>query len=137
MHPNCPFDFPITCSCGKSYSRDAWTSLTHDGVQSGYHEGKRLQFFEDLEMRRCVCGSTMSVPLRLLNQQRGARLAMSYQCRHFGSGLGKVRSLRTGIEYCLQCGAALSGEQYERLEGEKTADENDTRSEVDDTLIDT
>ena len=62
---------------------------------------------------------------------------MSYQCRHFSSGLGKVRSLRTGIEYCLQCGAALSGEQYERLEGEKMADENDTMSEVDDTLIDT
>ena len=75
MHPNYPIDFPITCACGKAYSRDAWTSLTHDGVQSGYHEGKRLQFFEDLEMRRCACGSTMSVPLRLVNQQGDARLA--------------------------------------------------------------
>lgn len=62
---------------------------------------------------------------------------MTHRCRHCGSELGKVRSPRTDIEYCLQCGAALSGEQYERLEGEKAADENDTGSEVNDTLIDT
>jgi hypothetical protein len=135
MHPNCSFDFPITCSCGKSYSRDAWTTLSHDGVQSGYHEGKRFQFFEDLEMRRCVCGSTMSVPIRLLSRQRDD--SMIHRCRHFGSGLSKIRSIRTGIEYCLQCGAAVNGEQYERLKGEKMAGENDTRSEVDDTRIDT
>jgi hypothetical protein len=75
MHPNYLFEFPITCACGKTYSRDAWTTLIHDGVQSGYHEGKNLQFFEDLEMRRCACGSTMSVPLRLVNQLGSARLA--------------------------------------------------------------
>jgi len=137
MHPNCPLNFPIICSCGRSYSRDAWTTLTHDGVQSGYHEGKRLQFFEDLEMRRCVCGSTMSVPLRLMNQHEGRKVSMIHLCRHSESKLGRVRSPRTDIEYCLQCGAALSGELFEAFKGEKTTYESDAGSEDDDLLIDT
>ena len=101
-------NFPITCSCGKSYSRDAWTTLINDGVQSGYHAGKGLQFFEDLELRRCACGSTMAVPVRLMNQY-GYTFPITHRCEHCGSEREKVRSPRTGIEYCLQCSAAVSG----------------------------
>jgi ribosomal protein L37AE/L43A len=68
-------------------------------------------------------------------EERGVN--MTHRCWHCGSELGKVRSSLTGIEYCLQCGAAVSGEQYELLEGEKTATENDIKSEVDDTSVDT
>ena len=62
---------------------------------------------------------------------------MTHRCRHCESELGKIRSSRTDIEYCLQCGAVLSGELFEPLEGKQTADENDTGSESDDLLIDT
>jgi len=62
---------------------------------------------------------------------------MIHRCRNCESKLGKVRSPRTDIEYCLQCGAALSGEQDERVEGEKTGDESDTGYEIDDSLIET
>jgi hypothetical protein len=41
---------------------------------------------------------------------------MTHRFWNFGSKLGKVRSLGTDIEYCLQRGADSSGEQYERLE---------------------
>lgn len=68
MNQHHTFDFPVTCFCVKSYSRDAWTTLIMDGVQSGYRELKRLQIFEDMELRRCACGSTMAAPVRLLNQ---------------------------------------------------------------------
>ena len=61
---------------------------------------------------------------------------MTHRCWHCGSELGKVRSPRTDMEYCIQCGAAASDGQFERLEEEKTADENDTGPEVDDSLID-
>lgn len=59
-------DFPITCSCGRSYSREAWKTLRFDGVQTGFHEMKRSRIFEDLEMRRCLCGSTMALPVNIL-----------------------------------------------------------------------
>jgi len=64
-----PEVFPITCSCGRSYSRAVWPLLHFDGIQTGYHELKRRWIFDDMEMRRCVCGSTMSVPLRLLKPE--------------------------------------------------------------------
>ena len=62
---------------------------------------------------------------------------MIHRCGHCESELGKVRSLRTDIEYCLQCGATLSDELFEPLEREKAGDENDTGYEDDDPLIDT
>lgn len=67
-------DFPVTCSCGNSYPRDAWRTLPIDGIQSGYHAEKRIYIFEDMELRRCTCGSTMSVPVRVANQEGRARL---------------------------------------------------------------
>jgi hypothetical protein len=72
MHRTQPCKFPVTCSCGRSYSRFDWKTLNYDGFQSGYNENRHLQIFEDLELRRCVCGSTMSVPVRLLIQQSNA-----------------------------------------------------------------
>lgn len=62
---------------------------------------------------------------------------MIHQCRNCESNLGKVRSSRTEIEYCLQCGAALNGVLFEPLEGKKTADENDYGYDDDDFFIDT
>ncbi len=56
--------FPIICACGRSYSREDWLVLCFDGIQTGYHEKKRRQIFDDLEMRRCLCGSTMTVPVK-------------------------------------------------------------------------
>ncbi|HWR72308.1 MAG TPA: hypothetical protein VN604_04010 [Nitrospirota bacterium] len=66
MHQSQHADFPITCSCGRSYSREAWKTLQFDGVQTGFHEMKHYQFYEDLEMRRCLCGSTMALPVKIL-----------------------------------------------------------------------
>jgi hypothetical protein len=51
--------------------------------------------------------------------------------------LEKARSPLTGIVYCLQCGAAVGGGRSEQSEREKKVVENDTGSEVDDSLIDT
>jgi len=62
-------DFPITCSCGRSYSREEWDFLLFDGVQTGFHDMKCCQFFEDLEMRRCLCGSTMALPVKIVQNK--------------------------------------------------------------------
>lgn len=62
-------DFPITCSCGRSYSREAWDALRFDGILTGFHEIKRYQCFDDLEMRRCLCGSTMALPVKILQNK--------------------------------------------------------------------
>ena len=64
-----PEVFPISCSCGRTYSRADWPLLRFDGIQTGYHELKRRWIFDDMELRRCVCGSTISVPLRLLKPE--------------------------------------------------------------------
>lgn len=44
-------------------------ALRFDGVQTGYDEAKRRRVFEDLEMRRCMCGSTMAVPVRFMQKR--------------------------------------------------------------------
>jgi hypothetical protein len=43
----------VTCACGRPYSHDAWQALPWDGdMPSGIGEYV-------LELRRCVCGSTI------------------------------------------------------------------------------
>lgn len=69
MPPDTLGVFPITCSCGRTYSREAWTALQFDGIQSGYHEEKHCQVFDDMEMRRCLCGSTMSIFVKVLYKE--------------------------------------------------------------------
>jgi hypothetical protein len=66
MHEAACMTFPVQCSCGRSYSRDSWKTLRFDGIQTGYDEEKHIQVFEDMELRRCLCGSTMAVPKKLL-----------------------------------------------------------------------
>ena len=114
-------NFPITCSCGRAYSRAAWTTLANDGVQSGYHEGKHRHIFEDLEMRRCACGSTLSVPVRLM-ERKGRAVPVILHCENCRSRQVTVRSPRTGIEYCVKCGAAAGAGRSRRG---KEADKHD------------
>lgn len=58
---------------------------------------------------------------------------MIHRYENCGSELGKIRSPLTDMEYCLQCGAAVSDGDGEQSEGEKKADENDAGPEVDDS----
>lgn len=51
--PAPPLDPVKECACGLSYDRDEWQALRLVGVQ---HAGAL-----DLELRNCVCGSTISV----------------------------------------------------------------------------
>jgi hypothetical protein len=43
------------CACGREYTRDDWGKLDYCGLQDG--EG------ETLELRLCLCGSTIAVVL--------------------------------------------------------------------------
>jgi len=61
-----------------------------------------------------VCPYATSEPTK------GRGVSMTHRFGNFGSKLGKVRSLGTDIEYCLQRSADLSGEQYERLEEQRS-----------------
>ena len=125
MHHTHFFNFPITCSCGRAYSRDNWMTLANDGIQSGYHEGKHRHIFEDLEMRRCACGSTLSVPVSLIDR-KGRRVPVILHCGNCGSRQVAVRSPLTGTEYCLKCGAEVSGGRSGQGERGKNADKNGT-----------
>ena len=58
--------FPVFCPCGMAYDYTAWLTLKYDGIQSGYDELKGRQVFDDLEMRRCACGSSMAIPVGFL-----------------------------------------------------------------------
>ena len=53
-----PPSWPKHCACGLSWTADAWNGLTLYGQWhvDPYH----------LEMRHCTCGSTITMPLRLL-----------------------------------------------------------------------
>lgn len=54
--------FPKTCGCGAAYAEEAWRALNFDGIQEGSDDTGR-RFAADLEMRRCLCGSTICVPI--------------------------------------------------------------------------
>jgi hypothetical protein len=45
--------WPVRCACGRSWSRDQWTSLSL--------VGKLLTEDDSLELRQCVCLSTLAV----------------------------------------------------------------------------
>lgn len=49
--------FPKKCDCGIVHTELKWKRLKVMGVQSGYG------FLTDFEMRDCVCGSTIGVPI--------------------------------------------------------------------------
>lgn len=44
------------CGCGAVYDATSWRALPYVGVQ-------RLDDEPDLELRNCVCGSTIAVPV--------------------------------------------------------------------------
>lgn len=46
--------WPVRCACGKQYAEERWETLRLVGRQASTDE-------LELEMRICVCGSTISV----------------------------------------------------------------------------
>ena len=58
-----PKQFPKICSCGLPWTMRQWTALHYDGIQPGYDEFGRRFYPYDLELRRCLCGSTMAIPI--------------------------------------------------------------------------
>ena len=59
--------FPKMCSCGAVYHEPDWMSLPPHGVFLGTDESTGRQFSTDLEIRVCVCGSSMAVQLNESN----------------------------------------------------------------------
>ncbi len=55
--------FPKHCSCGVMYSVRDWITLRPHGVFRGTDESTGRRFGDDLEIRVCVCGSSMAVKL--------------------------------------------------------------------------
>jgi len=55
--------FPKNCSCGAVYTADIWSVLTYCGIISGVCEGSSGRFFDDLELRKCRCGTSLAVKL--------------------------------------------------------------------------
>ncbi len=47
--------FPKHCGCGRIYTRHDWRKLPYVGVM--------IDEPNDLELRNCVCGSTLSMPI--------------------------------------------------------------------------
>ena len=48
-----------TCSCGLHHTRFGWRRLAHLGVQQvDFHP-----HVDDVELRNCVCGSTLAIRL--------------------------------------------------------------------------
>lgn len=56
--------FPKKCSCGAVYQESDWASLPFHGIFNGTDEDTGRQFCRDLEIRVCVCGSSMAVKLK-------------------------------------------------------------------------
>ncbi len=55
--------FPKRCSCGAVYHEPDWLSLPFHGIFRGTDDSTGRQFSCDLEIRVCVCGSSMAVDL--------------------------------------------------------------------------
>jgi hypothetical protein len=49
-------EWPVACACGRAYTQEQWTTLRLVGAQDDEDA--------ELEMRVCVCGSTISVTVR-------------------------------------------------------------------------
>ena len=56
-------EFPKRCSCGAVYDASAWRTLTPLGVFRGIDDRTGRRFGRDLELRVCVCGSSIAVRL--------------------------------------------------------------------------
>jgi len=52
--------WPKACACGETWSREHWGELTPVG---------RYLADEWIELRTCVCGKTLAVPTRELDEQ--------------------------------------------------------------------
>lgn len=62
--------FPKKCSCGAIYHEPDWASLPFHGIFRGTDETAGRQLSRDLEIRSCVCGSSMAVELKEINMKR-------------------------------------------------------------------
>lgn len=56
-----PGSFPVVCSCGRRHNASAWCVLFFVGIQSNADEATGRRYSADLELRNCICGSTISV----------------------------------------------------------------------------
>ena len=56
--------FPKQCLCGAVYQESDWMSLPYHGVFSGTDESTGRRFGSNLEIRVCVCGSSLAVQLK-------------------------------------------------------------------------
>lgn len=56
-----PPPFPKTCSCGRTYDKDAWQTLPFVGVQA--YVGFANDPVERLDFRNCECRNTCAISL--------------------------------------------------------------------------
>jgi len=59
--------FPKQCSCGAIYNESDWLLQPYHGIFRGTDDSTGRQFSSDLEIRVCVCGSSMAVQLNESN----------------------------------------------------------------------
>ncbi len=50
----------VRCKCGRGFTADEWAKLAPNGVQHIEEDG--LDAAEVLELRTCICGSTIAKP---------------------------------------------------------------------------
>jgi len=62
--------FPKQCSCGATYHELDWLILPYHRIFRGTDESTGRQFSADLEIRVCVCGSSMAVQLKESNDAK-------------------------------------------------------------------
>jgi hypothetical protein len=55
--------FPKPCGCGLVYEKKQWRELDLVGMTEGTDSTCGKRYGPDLELRNCVCGSTIAVPV--------------------------------------------------------------------------
>ncbi|MDB5216040.1 MAG: hypothetical protein JWO86_3967 [Myxococcaceae bacterium] len=56
--------FPKRCACGAVWTARTWTTLSYAGRMSDE--------IDDVELRHCTCGSTISMPIAAVRDPRHA-----------------------------------------------------------------
>lgn len=62
--------FSIHCQCSQHHTRASWLQLARKGVKKGPYL---------LEIRGCICGATLSMPVWRLRDDRRMRLSQRYE----------------------------------------------------------
>ena len=58
--------FPKRCSCGAVYRQEDWMQFPSLGVLPGTNKISGRRISGDIELRVCICGSSVSVKLKEL-----------------------------------------------------------------------